>query len=70
MIIVWAAKKRFYKTMRQSIKRLVISAKLFYLGSLPCKYPCHSIVENFALIIYGNCDKSFRLSYKIYERKL
>ena len=52
--------------MRQNIRRLVTSAKVFCLETSPRKYPYHFIVGDFASVIQGDCNKLCGLAYKVY----
>lgn len=51
IITIKPVRKWLYKVMGQSIKRLVISTTVFYFGTLPYKYLCHSIIRHFILVI-------------------
>lgn len=66
MVIVWAIEKRSYKIIRQNIKKLVIPTILFYIESLSYKYLSHSIIRYYSLVIWGDYNKYYELSYKIY----
>lgn len=52
IITALIARQQFYKTIRQGIKRLITSIKMFFERLLLCKYLCYSIIiRNFALVI-------------------
>lgn len=68
--IAQATKRQLSQIMEQTIKRLVTSAILFCLGTLPYKYSCYVIFRYFALIIQKDNRKSYGLAYKVYWRKL
>ena len=51
MITAEAIKKQPYKTMQQSIKRLIALVKVVYLKTLSHKYPYYLIVKYFTSVI-------------------
>lgn len=51
--------------MRQNIKRLIVSTKVFYIELLLYRYLSHFIIRNFAPVIQEDCNKFCELAYKV-----
>lgn len=64
-IIALAVKKRSYKIIGQSIRRLVVLVKVFYVRLLIRKYLYYFIIRYCINIIQKDSNKSYRLAYKI-----
>ena len=51
MVTALIAKKQFYKIIKQSIKRVIILIKVFFIGLLLYKYLYYLIIKYFILVI-------------------
>lgn len=51
--------------MEYNIRILIVFVRVFYMGLLLCKHLFYFIVRHFALIIYRDYNKSYRLAYKV-----